>query len=190
MQLCNYVSMTAGAQQQDTIAGWFAGRLPDEWFSGAPTVIVDNEEITVIGPLSPPDLGDDASAEAKAAAEQARVKRFREETRDHRIRIADEAEDRFRRKVSWGASLGGKTYLFTTASVPVMTRLRQPERRVLDTLIASGVARSRSEALGWCVRLVGENESGWIEELRAAFEHVETARAKGPSSRRGEGGES
>ena len=183
-QLCNHVTVTASAQQHDTIAGWFAGRLPDEWFTGPPTVTVDNEEITVVGTLSPPELGDDASDEARAAAEQARVKRFREETRDHRIDIAEEAEHRFRRKVSWGAKVADKTYLFTTASVPVMTRLRQPERRVLDTLIAAGVARSRSEALGWCVRLVGENESEWIEELRAAFEHVEQARAKGPSSRR------
>ena len=181
---CNYVTVTTRTDQQDTISGWFAGRLPDDWFTGAPTVTVDNEEITVVGTLSPPELADDASDEAKAAAIQARVKRYREETREQRINIAEEAEYRFRRKVSWGCQVGDKTYLFTTASVPVMTRLRQPERQVLDTLIAAGVARSRSEALGWCVRLVGENESGWIEELRTAFEHVENARAKGPSSRR------
>jgi hypothetical protein len=169
---------------KDAISGWFAGRLPDEWYSGTPTVTIDNEEILVVGPLALPELEDDASEDARAAAHAARVKRFREDTRDHRMRIADEAEQRFRRKVAWGATVGDQTYLFTTYSVPVMTRLRQPERRVLDTLIAAGVARSRSEALGWCVRLVGENEGDWITELRAAFEHVEQARAKGPSSRR------
>ena len=71
---------------------------------------------------------------------------------------------------------------FTTASIPVMTRLRITERRVLDTLIDAGVARSRSEALAWCVRLVGSNEDSWITELRGAFEHVEQVRSKGPGS--------
>jgi hypothetical protein len=176
--------VTDTSTSKDAISGWFAGRLPDEWYTAPPTVTVDNEEILVVGAVSPPELEEGASDDARTAACQARVKRFREETREHRMRIADEAEARFRRKVAWGASVGDDTYLFTTYSVPVMTRLRQPERQVLDTLIAAGVARSRSEALGWCVRLVGENEKQWIDELRAAFEHVEEARAKGPSSRR------
>ena len=169
---------------KDAISGWFAGRLPDEWYAGQPTVTVDNEEILVVGPLAAPDMEGDASEEASAAACAARAKRFREDTREHRMAIADEAEAKFRRKVAWGAQVGEQRFLFTTYSVPVMTRLRQPERQVLDTLIAAGVARSRSEALGWCVRLVGENEQEWISELRAAFEHVEQARSKGPSSRR------
>jgi hypothetical protein len=57
-----------------------------------------------------------------------------------------------------------------------------PERAVLDTLIDAGVARSRSDALAWCVRLVGRNEAAWIADLRVAFEQVETVRAQGPSS--------
>ena len=64
--------------------------------------------------------------------------------------------------MSWGAVCGDSTVLFTTAGVPVMTRLRMGDRRVLDTLIEAGVARSRSEALAWCVRLVAEHESDWI----------------------------
>ena len=61
-----------------------------------------------------------------------------------------------------------------------MTRLRQPERIVLDTLVASGVARSRSEALAWAVRLVGEHAEGWLGELREAMTRVEDLRSQGP----------
>jgi len=64
--------------------------------------------------------------------------------------------------------------------MPVMTRLRQPERQVLDTLIAAGVARSRSEALNWCVRLVAEKQAEWLKDLKSALQAVEKARAKGP----------
>ena len=65
--------------------------------------------------------------------------------------------------------------LFTHLAVPVMTRLLQPERQVLDTLVDAGVARSRAHALAWCVRLVGENTSSWLGELREAMERVERA---------------
>jgi hypothetical protein len=63
-----------------------------------------------------------------------------------------------------------------------MTRLRQPERRVLDTLVEAGVARSRSDALAWCVKLVGANEAAWIDGLRDALQHVEKVRAEGPTA--------
>jgi hypothetical protein len=115
-----------------------------------------------------------------AAARAGRIKRFREDTRDARIRIAREAEHKFRRKVSWGAACGENTELFTTLSMPVMTRLRMPERQVLDTLVNAGVARSRSHALAWCVRLVGENEGDWIQKLQEALAGVQKVRAEGP----------
>ncbi len=166
--------------------GWFAGQVPDGWFTTAPTVTFDNDEILVVGPLKPPDVGADAGADGKAAAEAARIERFREDTREQRMRIAEDAQHRFRRRVSWGASCGDSTQYFTTASAPVMTRLRMPERAVLDTLMDAGVARSRSDALAWCVRLVGQNEAAWIAELRVAFEHVESVRAQGPGSLRRE----
>src|SRR3954453_8080960 len=44
----------------DDAAAWFAGRLPDEWFEGEPTITVDREEIVVIGELAAPDAGNDA----------------------------------------------------------------------------------------------------------------------------------
>ena len=165
----------------DEIAGWFAGRLPDEWFDKPPRVEVDREEILVVGTLADVDLGSDASPDAVAAARAARIERFREETRGQRMAIAEEAQHRFRRKVSWGARCGEVERHFTTLALPVMTRLRKRERAVLDTLVEAGVARSRSHALAWCVRLVGDNQSEWIENLRGALTQVEKVRAEGPS---------
>src|SRR2546423_9873378 len=161
------------------VRGWFAGRLPDDWFDGPPEITLATEEILLVGRLPAEGLPDDTPA-AKAAALAARVKRFREDTRDHRIRIAREAEHRYGRQVSWGAECGEHRELFTTVAMPVMTRLRMPERKVLDTLVAAGVARSRADALAWCVRLVGQHEEGWINELRDALVRVKEVRAEGP----------
>jgi hypothetical protein len=174
------------AEQRAKLHGWFAGQIPDGWFTAAPDVTFDNDEILVVGRLKSPDVDAEAGGEAKSIAEAARIERYREDTREQRMRIAEDAQHRFRRRVSWGATCGDTTQYFTTASAPVMTRLRMPERSVLDTLIDAGVARSRSDALAWCVRLVGRNEAAWIADLRVAFEHVETVRAQGPSSTRDE----
>lgn len=161
-------------------AAWFAGRLPDDWFTAAPELTVDREEILVLGTL--PDLaGEFADAAERAAAAAGRISRFREQTREERIEIARQAEHRFGRKIAWGARLGEQAELFTVLSVPVMTRLRQPERMVLDTLVASGVARSRSDALAWAVRLVGAHAEGWLAELREAMTHVDDLRRQGPN---------
>jgi hypothetical protein len=162
------------------VQAWFAGRLPDGWFAGPPTVTADREEILVVGALPVPDVGGDADEDAATVACRARIRGFREDTRGARMRIADEAEMLWGRKVSWGAECGETRELFTTQSVPVMSRLRMSERAVLDTLIEAGVARSRSEALAWCVRLVGEHQSDWIEQLRDAVAHVERVRNGGP----------
>jgi hypothetical protein len=166
----------------DAVRGWFTGRLPQEWFEGAPEVLVDREEITVVGRLAEPAVAEGASDAERAGAAAGRIKAFREETREHRIAIAREAEHRFGRKVAWGAVVGERRELFTHLSVPVMTRLRQPERRVLDTLVEAGVARSRSEALAWCVRLVGRHTGDWLEELRSAMAHVQQVRENGPDA--------
>ena len=165
----------------EELAGWFAGRLPTDWFTGPPEVTADREEILVVGPLPEPELPADASREAAAAAREARIDGFREDTRERRMRIAEEAQHRFGRHVSWGAEIGGNRRLFTTVSVPAMTRLRMPERRVLDTLVESGVARSRSHALAWCVRLVAERQEEWLKDLRSALTHVEKVRGEGPT---------
>ncbi|KAA8965621.1 hypothetical protein [Mycobacterium sp.] len=167
------------ARQPDAgdAADWFAGRLPEHWFDGDPTVIVDREEITVIGTLPEPDHRDEPESAAHASG---RVARFREETRPERMNIADEARERYGRTVSWGVEVGGEQILFTHLAVPVMTRLKQPERQVLDTLVDAGVARSRSDALAWSVKLVGEHIQEWLAKLREAMAAVEDVRAQGP----------
>ncbi|MCZ2858088.1 hypothetical protein [Blastococcus sp. VKM Ac-2987] len=158
------------------VAGWLAGRLPDGWFTGPVELTVDRDEITVVGALEEPSAGE-GDAEA---ARTGRIERFREETRGRRMAIADAAQERYGRSVAWGAACGETRQLFTHASVPVMTRLRQPERLVLDTLVDAGVARSRSEALVWAVRLVGQHTDEWLTELRNAMTSVEEVRARGP----------
>lgn len=159
------------------LRGWFSGRLPEGWFTGPVEIVLDREEIAVVGAIPEPTAESDVE---KAAMIDGLVRRFREETRERRIEIAKEAERKFRQKVSWGVSCGGETVMFTTLSVPVMTRLRQSERQVLDTLVAAGVARSRSDALAWCVRLVGTHTDTWLAELRDALQHVDRVRAAGP----------
>lgn len=162
-------------------AGWFTGRLPSDWFVGAPTVTVDRDEILIVGELPALENGTDQQDPASVAAAGAgRISRFREDTREARIEIARQGQFRYGREISWGARLGGSEELFTTATVPVMTRLRQPERQILDTLIDSGVARSRSDALVWAVRLVGEHAQEWLGDLRSAMEEVNRLRGEGP----------
>ena len=157
------------------IGDWLAGRLPTDWFT-ATSVTVDREEITIVGTIPTPDTASGPDAEA------GRITRFREETRAARIEIARELEASTGRKVAWGVTCGGTTTVFTRLSVPVMTRLQQPQRRVLDTLVEAGVARSRSDALAWCVRLVAQHEADWLSELDEAMGALRAARAKGPSA--------
>ncbi len=166
----------------EKLQGWFAGRLPQGWFTGPPTVSADREEILVTGELPEPDVGADAGDDARTAARRARIEGYREDTRQQRMRVADEAEARFGRKVAWAARCGDEEAVFTSLAVPVMTRLRMNERRVLDTLVDAGVARSRSEALAWCVRLVRDHEGDWIDQLRQALVHVEAVRSEGPDA--------
>ncbi len=169
-------------EQLERVRGWFTGRLPEEWQSDAPTVTVDREEITVVLAIGDVRVADDASAAEAAEARAGRAKAFREETRKQRMAIAREAQHRFERKVSWGVTVGEHHELFTHIAVPVMTRLRQPQRQVLDTLVDAGVARSRSEALAWCVRLVGQHADEWLTELREAMTQVADVREKGPAA--------
>jgi hypothetical protein len=170
-------SETSGHEQ---VTGWIRGRLPDDWFVEPAEVSVDRDEILIVGRLALPDgATDDESAETREAS-IGRISRFREDTREQRIRIAREAQHRFDRKVSWGATCGPSRALFTHVAAPVMTRLRQPERQVLDTLVEAGVARSRADALGWCVRLVGEHTEDWLDQLREAMTSVQKLRNEGP----------
>ena len=167
----------------ESVSSWLSGRLPDGWFEDAPEVVVDRDEVLVVGRLAAPEAA--AGEDDARAAEAGRIARFREDTREHRMRIAREAEHHFGRKVAWGAACGQTRTVFTSLSVPVMTRLRQPDRVVLDTLVDAGVARSRSEALAWCVRLVGRHTEDWLGQLREAMREVQRVREAGPESASG-----
>lgn len=165
---------------RDDLRDWFAERMPDGWLDGPPDVLLDGDEILVVLPLPEPELEPGTPDGVADAARAATVRRFREETRERRVEVASEAEHRFGRKVSWGARCGDARQLFTSLAVPVMTRLRLPERSLLDTLVDGGVARSRSEALAWCVRLVATHESDWLADLEDALGAVRRVRTEGP----------
>lgn len=167
--------------EQDTIAAWFRGELPNHWFTGPAEISIDRDEILVVGTLPSPGFDDSDTDEMRQEAAEARISGFREDSRAERMAIARRAEKRFSRKVSWGARCENHEEVFTTLASPAMTRLRMPERKVLDTLVDVGVARSRSEALAWCVRLVGRHQDSWLAELRDALEQVEAIRARGPA---------
>ena len=163
------------------LSAWFAGHIPDDWFTSPVTVEFDRDEIIVTGDVEMPKIDGDTDT---AAAARARIDAFRSSTRPDRMEIADRAQNTFLRKVSWAATCGDEKTSFTTASVPVMTRLVLDERALLDTLIDGGIARSRSDAIAWCVQLVAENEEDWLENIRAAMSAVEDVREDGPKSRR------
>src|SRR5438094_7675931 len=126
----------------DELKGWFAGRLPKDWFTGAPEVRADRDEIWIIGTLADVQLPGDAGPEAANAARSGRIKQFREDTRELRMQISEEAEKRFGRKVSWGARCGDAKEMFTHLTVPAMARPRPPERAVPDAPVGPGGARS------------------------------------------------
>jgi len=163
--------------EQSEIKGWIAGRVPAEWYEEAPEVLVDRDEIVVIGRIKDVPNTDGVDL---AAARSGRIKQHREDTRDTRMRIAQEAQKKFERALSWGARCADYGELFTHLSIPVMTRLRIRERQLLDSLVDAGVARSRSHALAWCVRLVAEHQGDWVKDLQEAVSHVEQVRAQGP----------
>jgi hypothetical protein len=176
--------MTVEDASPNEIAAWVRARLPEVWVAaGDAEITVDREEVTVVLAVAEPEIGevDGDNAAVRAQANAGRASGFREDTREQRMAVAREAEHRFGRKVAWGVRVGDSTTLYTHLAVPVMTRLRQPERLVLDTLVAANVARSRADALAWCVRLVGRNTDEWLRDLRTALEDVERLRADGPS---------
>jgi hypothetical protein len=173
-------------EARERVGGWFAGRLPAEWQTAPADITIDREEITVRLTIPDVELADDATDVTRSEARAGRAKAFREETRGQRMEIAREAEHRYDAKVSWGVSVGQgddeHAELWTHVAAPVMTRLRQPQRLVLDTLVDAGVARSRADALAWCVRLVGQHEDDWLTELRDAMTAVADVRSKGPAA--------
>jgi hypothetical protein len=164
----------------ERVRGWFSGRLPEDWQTSPADISVDRDEIVVT--LHLPDVEAGESDTETAEARAGRASAFRENTREQRMSIAREAQHRYERTVSWGVAVGDHQQLFTHLAAPTMTRLRQPQRQVLDTLVDAGVARSRADALAWCVRLVGQHEDDWLSELREAMSKVAEVRTQGPQA--------
>ncbi len=162
--------------ERDEIRGWLSGRIPSEWGVGVADLEMDEHEALVTLRLKDVE-GVEGDLDAARAG---RIQQFRNSTRDQRIQISREAQRRFGRVISWGAECGETRQLFTHLALPVMTRLRLPEREVLDALVAAGIARSRAHALAWCVALVRKHEGDWLRELREAMDGVARVRAQGP----------
>ncbi len=167
-----------------TIQSWFDSHVDEDWGAEKVTIKSDDDEILAIVKVAT-DAGDlPEESDDKEVAIKRIARHFRKATRQSRMSVAESAQDLFDRKVSWGVQAGEDTYLFTHVTAPAMTRLRISEREVLDTLVDSGVATSRSEALSWCVKFVRDNESEWLDSLKEAFKSVEKVRNEGPSSKK------
>lgn len=162
--------------ERDEIKGWLGGRIPAEWGVSIDEIQMDANEVLVTVRLK-----DVENVEGELeAARLGRIQQFRESTREGRIAISNEAQRRFSRVVSWGAQCGEVKQLFTHLALPVMTRLRLPEREVLDALVDAGIARTRAHALAWCVALVRQHQADWFKELKSAMEGVARVRSQGP----------
>src|SRR4051812_29013364 len=74
------------------VAGWLAGRLPDGWFTGPVELIIDRDEITVVGTLPEPEAGEGDQAAARAG----RISRLPQETPEQPMAIAHAAQERYR----------------------------------------------------------------------------------------------
>ncbi|MGH2377283.1 MAG: hypothetical protein ACRDGT_02270 [Candidatus Limnocylindria bacterium] len=136
---------------------------------------MDQHEILVTVKIPEPQGEGDADA-----ARAGRIQQFRESTREERMLIAQEAQQKYGKVLSWGARCGDSAQVFTHLALPIMTRLRIAEREVLDQLVSAGIARSRAHALAWCVALVRKHEADWLQELREAMESVRRVSAQGP----------
>src|SRR5262245_65497647 len=83
----------------EELSGWFAGRIPSDWFVGAPIVTSDREEILVVGTLADPELPSDVTAETDSAERSARIEGFCEEKRKRREGCAVEDTRRLGRRI-------------------------------------------------------------------------------------------
>jgi hypothetical protein len=153
--------------RDDDLLSLLARRLPPD-LAAAPEVRRYPDELVLVLQLDGP-----AGVEP-----QALIARRREETRGLRMEIARELERATGLPVAWGMRAGGLEVLFTTRTTPVMTRLGRAERELLDTLVAAGVADTRSSALAYAVRAFAAEHADWLAEVRAAIAEVERVRAR------------
>ena len=158
--------------------------LPATVLAESPEIIEDDDELLIV--LNLGTAGVTGEADARKQSEQEQIDRRRDETKSTRIRIGNRLGRATGKAVSWGMKVGDTRQLFTDNTSPVMTRLSRPERQVLDTLIAAGVANTRSAALGYIVRVFGEEHQDWLNEVQNAMSHVASLRDKlRPQQRQG-----
>jgi hypothetical protein len=136
---------------------WVAQRLPPDLAAGPPEVRRYADELVVMLQVATPATPDEPAA---------LIGRLREESRALRMQIAGEIERGQRLPVAWGMRAGDTEILFTSRTAPVMTRLARAERDVLDTLVAAGVAETRSSALAYTVRAFAAEHGEWLAEVR------------------------
>jgi hypothetical protein len=156
------------AMREDDLLSLLARRLPPDLAAAPPEVRRYPDELLLVLRLDGP-----AGVEP-----QALIARRRAETRGLRMEIARELERATGLPVAWGMRAGGQEILFTTRTAPVMTRLGRAEREVLDTLVAAGVADTRSSALAYAVRAFAAEHAEWLAEVRTAIAEVERVRAR------------
>ena len=170
--------------KREELQRWIQDRLPAQLLAGAPEISFYDDEVVVLLPIAAdsPDgpLTDDQRREVALRL----IGRRREETRSLRMQLARDVQEIAGRPVAWGMRVGDTTALFTTRSAPVMTRLGRAERDVLDTLVAAGVADTRSSALAYTVRAFAAEHADWLAEVRAAIEQVDQVRARLKLTRR------
>jgi hypothetical protein len=157
------------AMNDEDLQHWVAQQLPDTLTAAPPELRRYADELLIMLQVAAPD---DPAEAANLIA------RLREESRGLRIGIAREIERTQRLPVAWGMRAGEVETLFTSRTAPVMTRLGRAERDVLDTLVAAGVAETRSGALAYAVRAFAAEHGEWLSEVRQAIAEVDRVRAR------------
>jgi hypothetical protein len=166
------------------LQAWLQEHVPAHLLAAPPDIAVYDDEAVIVLPLVVAEPGAALSDEERRAAERNLIARRREETRPWRMKLARELQPKLGRSVAWGMRAGGSEALFSTRSAPVMTRLGRAERDVLDTLVAAGVADTRSAALAYAVRAFAAEHADWLDEVRDAIAQVEQVRARLKLTRR------
>lgn len=165
----------------DELHHWLHERLPAALMAAPPEIAPYDDELVVMLTLAAelPEGG-----EARREAAEQTITRLREETRTLRMRLARELQSRSGLPVAWGMRLAEFEVLFTTRSAPVMTRLGRAERDVLDLLVASGIADTRSAALSYIVRVFAHEHADWLAEARHAVLQIARVREQLKITRR------
>ncbi len=168
--------------QVEDIKATVQSRLPATLASKVYVAVYPDEVVIVLHPDI--ELPQADTPDQQRRSEQALIAQQREATRTQRIKVAKELQRILKLPIAWGMRIGESEMLFTTRSAPVMTRLGRVERDVLDTLVAAGVAETRSSALAYTVRAFALEHGEWLAEVREALEQVRQVRARLKPSRR------